>query len=774
MYFTNDILSGWDGAYHYATNKYYSDHIFPDIFGWTNNWYAGMPWPVGYPPLFAYVMAILVRILPFSYVEIFRYMFFLLTLIFPILVYAITIKLKFSKINSLTAGIITIFYLISGGDFAGILGICMGGTFENGLYPQFFSSIILLIWIYIFIDFDKSIIKKILSAIFFTLIILSNVHIAETAFVIIVVKILILFFKKEYTSILIHILFIIISFGISAFWVFPLVETREYFLTRSIGNVPLKVGIMSIFIPLILGSIGGIFNFKKKNYIAYIFFSAILIFLVSVLPIYKFFPSLPLQPFRLLPVAYLFFVILSPLGIEKFANLIKDNNFFKYGIYLFSIIPFFFFFPEVHKIIGGIYDLKTEDRQLIEFLKTKTDGRSIVEVTEDLIPTEYLPKNTQPTHFVITAYLGDNSNHQSLWSVFRESSINSPFVQPVRNSFSYQHESYGVVCWLCTDAKNKGGYRSDEFYGQTTEEKIERAYFMGVKYIAVNSDQQVYKLNDVSEDLLKLIWQSGRWYVFEIQNEVNYVEVLENEPIYVYTNLNNGEREADSYDWLRLNEEILFWNDYENILVFNKESIIDKDNYLEKFKIVLISDYKYVNLEKAKEKIINFSNLNTVILLEQKGNKLFDELSVSQNENIFIIERTGDVRNDLKKIIDIAKLKNKVSENDKSINVKNYSNENIKIKIENEGQNFILIKNTYYPYWKSDEAELFMASPSYTLAVAEESFEMKFEKSTFSKAGMVLSIIALTILIFVYISAKYRLHRLIKLVKLYKRINRKI
>ena len=87
-YSRNYIIGGWDGTSHYAMAKFYSENIFPRPFGWSQNWNAGMPWPLGYPPLFYYTLAALNHILPFlDFGDIFRGFFNNLSFVLPILIY---------------------------------------------------------------------------------------------------------------------------------------------------------------------------------------------------------------------------------------------------------------------------------------------------------------------------------------------------------------------------------------------------------------------------------------------------------------------------------------------------------------------------------------------------------------------------------------------------------------------------------------------------------------------------------------------------------------
>ena len=48
-----------DGSGHFAMAQIYDQTIFPDTFGWTNAYFAGMPFPNFYPPLFFWLVSLL-------------------------------------------------------------------------------------------------------------------------------------------------------------------------------------------------------------------------------------------------------------------------------------------------------------------------------------------------------------------------------------------------------------------------------------------------------------------------------------------------------------------------------------------------------------------------------------------------------------------------------------------------------------------------------------------------------------------------------------------
>ena len=78
---------GWDGTGHYAIGLLYSDLTFPDSFGWTNDYFGGMPFPNFYPPTFYWCVALLQRTHLFSFATAFKLVLMLPVLLMPLAVW---------------------------------------------------------------------------------------------------------------------------------------------------------------------------------------------------------------------------------------------------------------------------------------------------------------------------------------------------------------------------------------------------------------------------------------------------------------------------------------------------------------------------------------------------------------------------------------------------------------------------------------------------------------------------------------------------------------
>lgn len=745
MLMSNNVIGGWDGTYHYAITKVYAEQIFPDMVGWIHTWNTGMPWPVGYPP-FLSILGGVWNAFGLNVEWLFRYLFPFLTITIPGLTYILAKRLKFSNIESFIAGLLGMFFIISSGELAGVLGVSMGGTFENGLYPQFLAGYFMIIWLIFFVKSFDSQKDWWLASFMMGIIFLTNVHIAEPVVAIFGVTSLCWWIYKNTTLkfVLKQAFSVLLSLGLTLFWLLPLFETRKYFLTGTIGNVPFLVGISSIGVVLILATFSGIKAIKQDQIINFgLYFSGLVILLITVLPLHKVLPSLPLQPFRLLPITYYLCTILAPRGLSIISRYILKSENFAYLGYIILLLPFIYWYPPVDKVIGGIYQMSQNDFALLEHLYTLKDGRTLFEAHNDLIPTSTLKTNTQPTHFMLTALLG-TKEHQTVWGVFRESSIQAPFIQPVRNTFSTLHEAFGITCWLCTDGKNAGGYKPDDFYKQPLDNKIALARFFGVRYLVLRSNNQYSAELFTSSKQIEHIRSLGNWNVFTLTGSAELTKELSKPPILLYAPIKSTIRPVDGYDWYRIQEEWMVKGRLDVLFAKASTEFVD-DLPLEDatFETVFLSEYKIRDNNKAEEAIRNFAKEKKVIISDEET-PLFNRLCPKNEciQNVTIFKRTGDVRIDLSNLIDSIPVSKDA--NNEAINT-TYSKNKVKIQIEGKPQRrLLLVKTAYFPWWKSNNARIYHATTGYMFVITESNeIELSFIPSRLIGIGGIFTLISL-------------------------------
>jgi|GEM_PF-1979158 len=737
------LVGGWDGSSHLAVAKQYSDSIFPNPFGWISNWYAGIPWPLGYPPLFYYVVALFGHLLPFLKFElVFKLILIFCTFLFPILSYFIAKKIGYSKILSFLTSVLTIFFLMTPAGKTGGYGITFFATFQSGLIPQFFSGIFLLLWFYFLLSAQKQKRDFYLSTILLALVFLSNIHTGEAALIILFgFFVTDTFYRGLWKSVKHYGLSLILATLLIAFWAIPLIQNLNYFLNKTFPPVKTE-DFINVVVILGIGLAGGLLGAlkekeEKKRIFISILLSGMMILLFTTLKIINWFPSLPIQQFRLFPFSYLLFLFIVPeffIWLSTIFKLSKRHVIF--GILIF-LIPLFYSLRPLPPHLN-LSVLFPSERQLLQKLYSLHEGRSLIEANAP----------GYPNHYDIAALAGITKEHETIWTVFRESAINSPFIMPLRNLFSFSQESFGVVCMLCGDAA------SSDLYEQPMHKNVSRAQLYGVRYFVIrsepfyqilNSDKKNFKFLDSFTDWF------GSWNLFELKEPAPLAEIPKKEPILIFTDLKSKERPfQNSYDWLRINEEWFYHAKFDTSFALAKNQFLDESNDFKNFEIALLFQYKYHNLQNAVNKILAYSKEHKIFFAIPKNetNPLIDKLKENKNENVLFFTTTGDVRRDMAELIDTINKINPYTQ--KSSNVASLAKKNGIISVQlqdisttkNKLGKKVFLKYSYSPAWKDKNGgTVYMASPALMLITTDKnSIELEFNLGIGLLIGMLISL----------------------------------
>lgn len=746
------LVGGWDGSGHFVMSSYYADHIFPKPFGWVFNWYAGLPWPIGYPPLFHYMMGIIYTLLPFlSQAFLFKsFIVFLYISFFP-LMYFLGKRIGLSSFHSfISSFLILLFFLLPRGTPA-VFGIAFTATFQSGLIPQFVGAVLLFVWLFLFFDAHRSWGKYYLSLLIFSGIILTNIHIGQIALVVLFSFFLFDVFssKKIWRVVSMYALYAFVSFLLISFWALPLLENLDYFLNKTLPEMNI-FSAWNIGMPILLGFIGGLFYvFKhKKRELTVLFLSSFFILLISYVPLHKWIPSLPVQPFRLFPFAVivLFFFIPYFSGV-----LVRWLNFpQKYSLFVFLpiLIPFILVTSPLPKHFN-LSVLFPSEFEMIRDVSSRVDGRSLVEV--------YSPE--YPNHYDIVSLLGVEGEHETIWNVFRESAINSPFLVPIRNNYSNISESFGIVCMLC------GPEDAEMRLLRDSKRSIDWLKLYGVKHLSIRYPETKERL-DVNESLTKDSQYEdwfGSWdtYVLnEDQDLFPFVSVLQKEPVLVFSGLETKNRTYKSeaeYDWMRLQERWLLDGDLETVFV-RSNNVLESELPATVFSRILILAPEYDSVPEALLKLSLYEG--DVFVLMNSQDPLYSALLKSGFSHVVVDKVTGDAQKDLASVFEWIEDNPRPMNNQSSIKSfgKYYDSDQISIELNkgHQGVDFLYIKYSFFPFWKeAGGSEIFMASPALMVVPVEgERVSLVFRYSILTYVGMVISIV-----IFLYILASLLLNK---------------
>jgi len=679
----------------------------------------------------------------------------------PGLISFICYQLTYNYYSAILAGFISISFIGTENDFSSF-GISIDATLGSGLFTQSLSFIVFALWLMFNLKSNDSNMSRKIAPLFLWLTLISNAHIViVTVFFAIpivifdLIKYRINFLKKlSYQYFYLYILPIIGSL----FWYIPMLVNYNYFVTKNIGHTGLEIILeMAPSIILMLSAIL-LLALRFKNYpISVLCISSILIFLFSISPIDEIFPQLPFQPFRWISVVYQLSPIL--IGYLGGSYIIKFQKKYQYILSVSLIIPFLIFLITNHVSNLESYDDYFKERapEIVDYLKNK-QGRVLIEV--------YRPNNKQPSFFALNALLGENGI-DTTYVVFRESSIGSIFMTPLRNSLSKETEIWGIDSLL---AKNFS------FLNQPIENHLQRAQFMGIKYLLITSDEMVESLDGLPNVHLEKVF--GTWKLYQLTNDVNYAQILRYKPNLYMGNSTFKKRLFQNPNLTTLQEYLFLRNEnFDTIIAHGNDSNLDNysKNQLTNFSTLILENYSYSNLEETFNKLLDFSQKGWILFIEEpleplQQKILSHNLDAPFSKNIYFIPSSKKIISPAQKdsvkdwlvfFQQISNFNNKIVDflEQHKIPINDQILENSLLQLKNEGNNLIklslktnskevlplLIKYNYFPSWKVKNLnnEIFLATPTFMLVFAKDDFSLYFSTPFYVTVSLVLSFIAI-------------------------------
>lgn len=255
-----ELSRAWDGTGHAAIAQIYDQTIFPNTFGWTQNYFGGMPFPNFYPPFFYWCVALLQRTHLFSFASAFKLMVVLPVLLMPAAIWVLAWSLSNrNRIVATAAALAGVLLLID----VRIMGTLLAGldyfsTFQIGLYTQPLGFVLMIAWFVVYSGIGSTNLslsdragrmralpsgRLALAALLLALTVLSNFFNAITAtiFILATVSNDLVHLRRapksegrreERNALLGHLLSPVIALLLTLFWIVPMVSEYKYFVTR--------------------------------------------------------------------------------------------------------------------------------------------------------------------------------------------------------------------------------------------------------------------------------------------------------------------------------------------------------------------------------------------------------------------------------------------------------------------------------------------------------------------------------------------------------------
>ena len=234
----------------------------------------------------------------------------------------------------------------------------------------------------------------------------------------------------------------------------------------------------------------------------------------------------------------------------------------------------------------------------------------------------------------------------------------------------------------------------------------------------------------------------GSWTLYSFKTENPRAEALPYPPTTFYGPISFKDRQITDYDWARFQEVALFSDASSTYLIYPPDQNLDTSPEIDTSSSIIISQYKYHNLDKAYSRLLSFAKNNMLILVVDQD-PLFEKLiTAKQNDSslhiIFIerLQQTPSTQDPLQNQLTtlFTKIQTHPKPNNSPLTVTDVSIADNTIKVSLNGMSTtpvpVIIKSSYFPTWyRTDGEPVYLASPTYILTYATSSFTLKFNSN---------------------------------------------
>lgn len=720
----HEVFFGWDGVDHYTMARQYAEEISPKLFGWLGNSFAGYVWPLSYAPMYTYILSIPIRIFG-SDALVFNLFNTVLFLIQPWILYFTSRKVGISAKYADIGVIAFMFYQISFLPSSAWNGAFLG-VYYVGLYPHLLAQVFFLLWLGFFFNPHKTNITYIGSAILTCVIFLSNAHVGILVYLMYLVSILFYCKDRNLCAIQRTLSLVVFSLGLSAFWLVPSLHASLYLPQQTLScqiflDFLILVFLASLYFIQKRKRVIKEVNFIRMTDIALI--SAVIPLFISLFPLNLFYDSLPLHGFRILSgeVPLLVFLV-APVFISSL----------KGGLYQPSkVLSIFVLLTVTYYMVGGIIG------KPVFYEKTSlADLAWYQSAPKHRVLLEHDSPQSQPKSAKLPL-----TGSETLWNLYKNSSPNSLSITYLRNLFSYEPESVGVVC---EDDCDKNYYRiisepkifndqlslfSVDVVGALSEEAKRLFGNLGYSEITSDSGATYYKINNdyVARDVGLTLYFSDLF-----------------------------PKKSSSYDWSHWG---LLWYKYgyfSRYFTRPRDVNLDSTEDFSKFDSAVIATYKYRNLQKAIDNIEKFSSTGTVVFMLDAGPvdalvEHFLKLSEVGLDTVHFVKKQHSAIATYAEVYNILELttsKNYLSRQadpEQRVYIDRYLAYGKAVRcLSSDKDSYLLLKYSYSPFLTAEENQsLYMVSPAFILLEKEDcsssDIYLRVDLMSYGKIGFVIS-----------------------------------
>lgn len=736
--YASALPGGWDGVPHYAIADVYAHKLFPAISGWLGEYFAGMPFPNFYPPVFYMIVAALTK-LGFSTRTAFWVVQTAGSAAVPCLTYLGARRLaavvdpaalpESGRGAGLVAGAITVGFMVDHNPFWR-MGITLHSTFDAGLSTQLLAHVFLLAFYWALLAADEGRAWAALSAIFFALVPLTNVHMVWAAAFIFLThttaRLLAASTRAERRRLLLlHGTIGLAGLLISAGWVIPMIAEIRFVPTQAL-NPPgpgvvvfafLRLGVYLVFATVAAAA--------RRDRRALALIAALVLLLAFTLmpsarlPVLR---DLALQPARVL-VPFPFLAAFLVGYLVSAAPYVLRRWWTQPAVGVACALVFFLHFKLETEPVANVTAAQVENYEnVLGPLDGRSDGRVLVEMGPDGLSDPFALQS-----------LAGMRGARAVTTVFRESALDVLFAVPLRNSFSGPQEAFGV------DHKITGA----EMWSDPPERHMARLRLFNVRYFAVRTDAAKAHLSSLPG--VRRASPPGLWELWSFNAEApGYAAVPVYAPVLTFARFSVKPRPDDGVDFVRLGEEMFAAGRLDVPLALAREPKLDRSEDWDGFRAALITEYRYDDIDRAFT-VIELVSRDRAVVLWPTPDPLYArlcDLAATRSTLRLVaapggtptstIERRAWGRAAVTRILDAIDAVKIPLAGAPSVNAARLDDDRASIQLDRvpEQRTPIWVRQGYFPSWKSAEGEpVYLATPTFQLTFTRrKDVELRFER----------------------------------------------
>lgn len=733
------VPGGWDGVAHFAVADLYARRIFPALSGWLPEYFAGLPFPDFYPPLFYFLVALVARLgpsLPAAFLGLQTAAAFAL----PVLHYVCARRLADSRLAGVVAGALAAGFMVDGHPMA-YYGITLRATFDIGLSTQLLAFCFTLTFYACHLEAHRRRGAALAASLAFAAVALTNVHVVWDAAV--------LFLGLAAARILARprgperrralALELVVGGSavlLSACWVVPMLARLEFVPTMALPPPPAGLVLVAFFrlgVYLVLAAAAA--GIQRDHRVLGLVASLVLLLVFAAFPATDYLADLALQPGRFL-IGFEFLTTLLVGYLVAQVRQLTRRAWVQGAAAAACIAVYFLYIEPVKDPFGNVSTEQGEGyQQVLDELADRRDGRVLVEMGRD----------SPSDSFALQALVG-RAGAYSLTTVFRESSLNVLFAGPLRNAFSSRQDSFGV------DSKIPGGA---ELAAQGAERQRARLDLFGVRYFAVRTATARRRIQALPG--AHRISPQGGWEVYALEGgrRSPFARVPRYAPVLTFSRFTVKRRNEHEIDFIRLGEERFVAGRFDPPLALAPSGLLDGEEGWERFGAALVTEYRYRDPQSAYAAVEAFSRSRPVVLLASPD-PLFRRLEALAGErpNLRVVppaESSGrldpgetarrllaavdELSRPLATPVEVAAV-----ELDGGVTA-------VTLSAEPPAPVPVWVQQGHLPNWRRDDGSpVYLASPTFQLTFAcERRIELRFRPTRAAWVGGVASLLGLAL-----------------------------